>query len=132
MEWINVIKINSVDTNDKEVHAEMLIDKEPVKFQLDCEASLNLLLIKFIGNREIIPCDRTLVMWNGTNVKPAGTCRINICNSKTGKKYSVEFVIVREDLSPLLGLQATEKMNLLSIHGDNFKLLSIQIYLMTN
>ena len=57
VEWINVIKINSVDTNDKEVHAETLTDKKPVKFQLDCGASVNLLPIKYIGNREIISCD---------------------------------------------------------------------------
>ena len=102
----------------------MIIDKKPVKFQLDWGASVNLLPIKYIGNREIIPRDRTLVIWNGTKVKPAGTCRINIQNSKTGKKYSVEFVIVNEDLTPLLGLQATEKMNLLSIHRDNFKVVN--------
>ena len=103
----------------------MLIDKKPVKYQLDCRASVNLLPIKYIRNREIVPCDRTLVMWNGTKMKPAGTCRINIRNSKTGKKYSVEFVIVNEDLTALLGLQATEKMNLLSIHRDNFKVVNI-------
>ena len=68
MEWINVIKIDSVNTNDKEVHAEMLIDKKPVKFQLDCGAPVNLLPIKYIGNREIIPCERTLVMCNETKV----------------------------------------------------------------
>ena len=124
MEWINVIKINSVDTNDKEVHAEMIIDTKPVTSQLDCRASVNLLPIKYIGNREIIPRDGTLVMWNGTKVKPAGTCRINIRNSKTGKKYSVEFVIVNEDFTPLVGLQAIEKMNLLSIHRDNFKVVN--------
>ena len=39
-------------------------------------------------------------LWNGTKVKPAGTCRINIRNSNTGKKYSVEFVIVCGDLTP--------------------------------
>ena len=54
VEWINVIQINSVDTNDKEVHAEMLIDKKPVKFQLDYGASVNLLPIKYMGNREIM------------------------------------------------------------------------------
>ena len=112
---------DSSNDYDKEVHAEMLFDKKPVKFQLDCGASVKLLPIKYIGNREIIPCDRTLVMWNGTKVKPAGTCHINIRSSKTGKEYSVEFVIVNEDLTPLLGLQANEKMNLLSIHRDNFK-----------
>ena len=57
-------------------------------------------------------------------MKPSGTCRINIHNSKTGNKYSVEFVIVNEDLTPTLGLQATEKINLLSIPRDNFKVVS--------
>ena len=91
----------------------MLIDKKPVKFQLDCGVSVNLLPIKYIWNREIVPCDRTLVMWNETKLKPAGTCLINIRNSITGKKYSVELVIVNEDLTPLLVLQGTEKRNLL-------------------
>ena len=109
--WINAIKINSADTNDKEVHAKMLIDTKPVKFQLDCGASVNLLPIKYIGKREVIPNNRTLVMWNGAKAKPAGARRINIHNSKTGKKYSVELVMVNEDLTPLLGLQATERMN---------------------
>ena len=62
VEWIKVIKLNSVDANDKEVQADMLIDKKRVKFQLDCGASVNFLPIKYIGNSEIIPCDRTLVM----------------------------------------------------------------------
>ena len=51
---MNVIKINSIDTNDKEVHAEMLIDKKSIKFHLDVGASVNFLSIKYIGNREII------------------------------------------------------------------------------
>ena len=102
----------------------MLTEKKQVKFQLDCGASVNLLPKKYIGNREIISCDRTLMMWNGTKVKPAGTCHINICNSKTGKKYSIGFATVNEDLNPRLGLQATKKMNLLSIHRENFKVVN--------
>ena len=57
-------------------------------------------------------------------MKPACTYGINIHNSKKGKDYSVKFVIVNEDLTSLLGLQATEKIHLLSIHRDNFKVVN--------
>ena len=60
-------------------------------------------------------------MWNGTTVKPLGGTRLKIRNPKVGKNYSVEFVIVNEDLTPLLSLRATEQMKLLSVHRENFK-----------
>ena len=36
------------------------------------------------------------------------------------KKYSIEFVIVKEELIPLLGEKASQHMRLLEIHPENF------------
>ena len=35
-------------------------------------------------------------------------------------KYKMRFLIVQENLTPLLGLNATEKMGLLTVHKENF------------
>jgi len=35
-------------------------------------------------------------------------------------KYEVRFLVVKENLTPLLGLNTTEKMGLLTMHKENF------------
>ena len=59
-------------------------------------------------------------MWNGTKIRPMGTCVLSVLNSRNNAKYKVRFLIVKENLTPLLGLNATEKMGLLTVHKENF------------
>lgn len=44
-------------------------------------------------------------------------------NPENGKKYSVEFVVVSENLTPLIGARAAQHMKLITVHWGNFKLL---------
>ena len=60
-------------------------------------------------------------MWNKTEVKPQGTCRLTIRNPRNNKKYSVEFMVVKESLTPLLGAKVIQHMGLVEIHQENFK-----------
>ena len=59
-------------------------------------------------------------MWNGTKVKPVGTCALKVVNPRNNEKFKVRFFIVNENLTPLLGVNATEKIKLLTIHKENF------------
>ena len=59
-------------------------------------------------------------MWNGTEMKPLGTTRLKVTNPKTGKKYSIEFVVVTDDLTPLLGARTAQQMELITVHEDHF------------
>ena len=59
-------------------------------------------------------------MWNGTKVTPVGSYALPVVNPKTNEKYKVRFLVVKEDLTPLLGLNATQKMKLLTVHKENF------------
>ena len=43
-----------------------------------------------------------------------------IRNPKTKKKFSLEFVVVRERFTPLIGERAAQQMNLITIHKNNF------------
>ena len=43
-----------------------------------------------------------------------------VVNPKNNEKFKVRCLVVKENLTPLLGLNTTEKMKLLTIHKENF------------
>ena len=57
----------------------------------------------------------TLVMYNKTEEKPIGKKRVQVVNPRNGRKYNVEFVAVKGKGKPLLGLRASEQMQLISV-----------------
>ena len=105
-----------------EVYTEMLVDEKAIKFQVDSGASANILSTKHIGEDGVTPTGHVLRMWNGAEVRPLGTRRLVLRNPKNNKRFSVEFVVVREDLTPLLGARAAQHMGIISIHDENFKI----------
>jgi hypothetical protein len=63
-------------------------------------------------------------MWNGSELKPLGTTRLIIKIQKTEKKYSIEFVVVPDNLTPLIGARAAQRMGLITVHEDHFILVA--------
>ena len=61
----------------------------------------------------------TLVMYNGSEVKPIGKTRIQVINPKNNKKYSIEFMVVEENCKSILGAKASQLMNLLVVNKEN-------------
>ena len=57
-------------------------------------------------------------MYNKSEEKPLGKKRVRVVNPN-GKKYSVEFIVVKGKCKPLLGLRASEQMNLISVINEN-------------
>lgn len=66
-----------------------------------------------------------LKSWTGDMIRPWGQCRLVQQNPKNNQKYRVPFVIVRERLTPILGLRATEAMGLVSINTDSIQTESV-------
>jgi hypothetical protein len=127
IEYISCIQsVNKVDSempkSDNEIFAEMKINRYRVKFQVDCGAAVNVLPQKYLGkSNELSKCTKILQMWNGSKIVPVGKCRLHVLNVKNNKKYSVEFIVVEDDLMPLLGAKASLQMNLITVKADNFK-----------
>ena len=113
-----MVKVQAV--REKAVFTKMHINNKAIKFQIDCGASANVLPLKFAKDVELTPCTKTLVMWNGTMVKPLGSCTLPVINPKNDVKYQVKFLVVEENWTWLLGLNAVEKMKLLTVHSENF------------
>jgi len=97
----------------------MIIGKEPIAFQIDTGASVNLLPARYAPYIE--PTSKKLTMWNGSVLRPLGQCRTILRNPKNSKKYNVEFVVVEGDRTPLIGHSAAEQMKLIEVREENLK-----------
>ena len=104
----------------REIYTEMMINNKKIKFQIDCGASINIITKCQTTGSHVTPANKTLKMWNGTEMKPLGTTRLKVTNLKTGKKHSIQFVVVTDDLTPLLGAHTAQQMELTTIHEDHF------------
>ena len=51
-------------------------------------------------------------MWNKSELKAEGATRVTIRNPRNGQKYSIEFVVMTEELTPLRGAKASQHMGL--------------------
>ena len=104
------------------IFADMMIRStaEQVSFQIDTGSSVNILPIKFMPkDKEVSKTPIILKSWTGNRITPVGSARIVIENPSNSKKYRLTFIIVKEDLTPILGLRASEAMNLLTINNNN-------------
>ena len=102
----------------------MVVNKQLVKLQVDCGATVNVLPRRYVGNKEIRHEDVSLKMWNDVTMKAIGKCRVKTVNPVTGEKWKIDYVVVDQDLIPLFSRKAVEKMKLITINYDNFESVS--------
>jgi hypothetical protein len=103
------------------IYCDMLVNGQNVRLQVDCGATVNVLPKKYCEGQDIRPESVNLRMWNGSTLQALGKCKIKTINPKTGTKYKVDYVVVDDDLRPLLSRNAAEKMDLITINYQNFK-----------
>ena len=99
----------------------LFINDKPVIFQLDTGASTCLISKKYIGETRLTPTTTSLVMWNGSKIQPLSECILKVTNKKTKTRYPVHFIVVSQDLAPLLSLNACLAMDLVSVNEQNFE-----------
>ena len=73
----------------QEIYAEMILKGKAIRFQVDSEATVNVLPAKYVGHEEIYPTKKFLQMWNRSELKHEGVTRVKIRNPRNDKKYSV-------------------------------------------
>lgn len=118
----NVCAVGVAARRDK-IFATMHVNNHPLCFQLDSGASVNMLSQwDFVNAYDLDSLvylentDTTLVMYNKSEEKPLGKKRVRVVNSKNGKKYNVEFLVIKGDFRRLLCSRASQQMRLLSVH----------------
>ena len=110
-EWIKSVRT----PNGSQLKCKMIVAGREIVFQTDTGATVNILPARYAT--DVKPSTRTLQMWNNTTAIPMGTSRLSL--RKNRKKYSVEFMVVKEDRTPLIGLKAAEQMGLVKVNNDN-------------
>ena len=105
----------------------LMINRNLERFQLDSGATVNVLSKSTLEGlfrkpiKKLEETNTTLVMYNGSEVKPVGKTKIQVINPKNQKKYSVEFMVVNKNCKSILGAKASQlMMNLLIVNKENF------------
>ena len=106
----------------KGAKCKMRICNEDVIFMIDTGASVNTLPARYA--KDIEPYNGTLTMWNKTQDKPAGKCRMIVTNPKNNRKYSVPFIVFNDDRVPILSYRTSLKMRLITVETDNFDMIA--------
>ena len=109
----------------KSVYADMVVNGHTVKFQLDTGATANLIPKKYVPEEAILDTTSKLTMWNGATFIPAGTAILDVTNPKSGNVYKLNFIVVEEELMPILGVEAVTDLDLININFDNFVYASV-------
>ena len=85
-------------------------------FQVDTGATCNV-----IRAGKVTCTNQVLKMYNSSPLRPVGKCRVQLTNPRNGKKYKVEFVVVKNDDADvnLIGSIAAQRMNLIQVNYQN-------------
>ena len=97
---------------------------KPIYCEMHCGATVSIIPRSHIGDSQLEPSSISLEMWNKAKMKALGSCKLLLENPKTSKKYRVRFVVIEEELTPLLSHKAAEKMNLITVNSDKFESVS--------
>lgn len=111
--------VGSVQANTQrqkeEWSVELEIAHKQVKFKLDSGAQANVIpykLLQRMGKKAILrPTKVTLYAYAGNKIPVMGECHWTVKYKK--KPYTLEFVVVKPDAMPLLGLKACKDMGLI-------------------
>ena len=130
---LDVGAISDRSVSDK-IFAHLLLGNDHLqKFQLDTGATANIIpqhvYKKACRDQKLSklrPCATSLVMFNKSTTKPIGKVNMDVMNPKNGLNYNVEFLIVREDLSPLIGSKTLQEMSLIRVRTENIATLESQ------
>ncbi|XP_062601076.1 uncharacterized protein K02A2.6-like [Saccostrea cucullata] len=116
--------IRSVTSEPKKhVYATMNIDKTTIKFQVDSGASCNVIPISKLDESgsyyKLTKSTTVLTTYDKSRIQPLGKTSLKLVNPKTKELYDTEFVVVKQDTTPILGSQTIQRMKLVTIHYDN-------------
>ena len=102
----------------------MKVNKQLIKLQIDCGATVCILPKQYVKGLRIRPEPVLLEMWNRSTVNALGRCKVKVVNPTNSKTYNIDFVVVdnSEKFVPLLSRKAAEMMKLITVNYDNLRL----------
>ena len=112
--------------DSKIIKAEMIIDGKPVVCQIDSGASVNVISAKHVGNRKLSDTKTSLHVYNGAAIETLGKVNLDVHNPKTNQTWKTEFMVVKQDLTTLIGKTTSESMNLITVHYNHLSIAQVE------
>jgi hypothetical protein len=110
----------------KRLYATLNINNRPVRFQLDCGATVNLLPMSIFrelssdsGAMKLRPAESTLFMFDNNVLKTNGMSTIAVQHPLSNKVQSLDFYMTETHKQPILGLTACLDFELLFVNENN-------------
>ncbi|KAK3091320.1 hypothetical protein FSP39_018897 [Pinctada imbricata] len=114
--WMTPVKYGS----KKNIKAHMIVNNTDVHFQLDCGAEINTICMKYVKKEQVRPTSAVLRMYNNTKLGPLGETDLKVTNPKNKETFMLKFIVVSNKLQSLLGIEAIQAMDLVTINNDKF------------
>ena len=110
----------TVGTGSPKSTANLVVNEQNVTFQLDTGADVNTICQRYVRQDQVKQTKTRLVMWNGTKMTPKGEVILKVFNPKTKSSHEIKFIVVRNDVSCLLGLTTLKLLQFITVHNDQF------------
>ena len=105
----------------------MTVDETPIRFQIDTEATCNVIRKQDIPQgrlNDLQQTTQTLTQSSGAEIRPLGKCTLHVKNQKNGQIYDVQFVVVdNAATTSILGAQTSQTIRLIKVDYDNIQML---------
>ena len=114
--------VNTVEMSEfkSKIFAHIEIEDVLVKMQVDSGASCNVLPHKFLPKDTVVDTTEVkLTTYSKASLKVLGVAKIQLRNLKNQKKYRVQFVVIDEHYTPLLGSTSAQETGLITIQHEN-------------
>ena len=131
------IEVNNVSADTEcnqekyqtKILAMLQVQGQPVKMQVDCGASCNVLPDDYLPAGTVMAeTKKKLRMYSKDVVPVLGTCKLHVKNPKNGRKYLVPFYVVRAVSSqlPLIGSRTGQQMRLITVNYENIATVDLE------
>lgn len=118
----NHVYVVSGNKSPNAIFAEMHVGGKSIKFQLDTGAAVNILPLSAVpAETTLRPSTHVLKTYDGSTLLPKGAADVRMDNPMTQCRHLVPFEIVDGNVVPLLGANAVQKLNLVTVNERNFK-----------
>ena len=98
----------------------MQVNHCDVRVLLDTGADVNTITQRYVHKQQVRLSSGNLIMWNGSKMSPVCATKLTVTNPKTHEKHEVDFVVVQNDLTCLIGSTTVQNMGLLTVHAEQF------------
>ena len=98
----------------------MKINDCSIRFQVDSAADVNTICQKYVRKDQVKATKTRLRMWNKSAMKPLGETELKVTNPRTGEISEINFTVVPNSYTCLLGLKTIQKLDLITFNNHRF------------